>query len=121
MKSFGLLIAAIQGASAFPAVLEAMAANDGLEARASTGCSTSALCNKKITVTDAQIGYNPKAPTAAQSASASRNHCGLLVPCTMFNAAEQKVSVSGANAFKSPAANQIRGPCPGTLLLFRPL
>lgn len=82
MKTFAGLLLALQGASAFPAVMEAIANS---EKRQSNTCSASKLCNTKYTVTDAQIGYNPKAPTPAQVASAGRNHCGNLVPVCLRN------------------------------------
>ncbi|KAK4498561.1 hypothetical protein PRZ48_011219 [Zasmidium cellare] len=110
MKTLGAFLLALHGAAAFPAVMEAMS-NNGK--RQSNTCSVSAKCNQKYSVTDAQIGYNPKAPTPAQVASAGRNHCGNLTPCTLFDAAEQYVSTSGAHAFQSPKSTDLRGPCPG--------
>jgi hypothetical protein len=49
---------------------------------------------------------------AARALSRGRTNCGPT-PCTGFNAAEQLVSTTGQHAYASPAANQIRGPCPG--------
>lgn len=80
MKTFAGLFLALQGASAFPAVMEAVANSE----KRSSGCTTSTLCNTKYTVTDADIDYNPDAPTAAQVASAGRNHCGNLTPVCLL-------------------------------------
>lgn len=50
--------------------------------------------------------------TAAVAASKARKNCGV-VPCLVFDAAEQYVSTTGEHAYASPAAGEIRGPCPG--------
>lgn len=34
-------------------------------------------------------------------------------PCTTFDEQDQLVSVTGQNAYQSPSASDIRGPCPG--------
>lgn len=110
MKPFTLCLLALQGVSAFPAVMEA------LNARATpgqSGCSTSSLCDQVYEVSDAEVDYDPNAPTPAQKASAARNQCGVLTPCTFFNLEEQFVSTTGDHAYASPLPNQIRGPCPG--------
>ncbi|TVY73471.1 Aromatic peroxygenase [Lachnellula suecica] len=44
--------------------------------------------------------------------SRAQTNCGPT-PCTTFDAADQLVSVTGQNAYQSPAASDIRGPCPG--------
>lgn len=114
MKSLALLALALEGTLAFPSVLNTLSERD-VEGRAAAqgGCTTSALCNKKITISNSQIGYNPKAPTAAQQASANRNQGGALAPITTFDGDAQLVSTTGNNAYQSPSASQIRGPCPG--------
>lgn len=91
MKFLALLAIALQGANAFPAVLSDVIERAALEARAAgqSGCSTSAKCNQKYDVSDAQIGYNANAPTAAQKASAARQNCGGVNVCTTFDATEQ--------------------------------
>lgn len=50
--------------------------------------------------------------TAATALSAARTNCGPT-PCNIFDAAEQYVSTTGDHAYASPAADEIRGPCPG--------
>ncbi|KAF2485952.1 hypothetical protein BDY17DRAFT_245395 [Neohortaea acidophila] len=77
------------------------------------GCEVSATCNTKINIPNSQIPYDPNNPTAAQKASAARDNCGAINSCSVFNAKEQLVSVTGAHAYQSPATNQLRGPCPG--------
>lgn len=49
---------------------------------------------------------------AAIAASKARGNCGV-VPCLVFDAKEQFVSTTGANAFVVPKKTDIRGPCPG--------
>jgi hypothetical protein len=49
---------------------------------------------------------------SAQGVSATESNCGPL-PCAIFDASEQFVSTTGDNAYASPLASQIRGPCPG--------
>lgn len=44
--------------------------------------------------------------------SRAQTNCGPT-PCLNFDTADQLVSVTGANAYASPAADEIRGPCPG--------
>ena len=39
-------------------------------------------------------------------------NCGPT-PCLVFNEADQYVSVTGQYTYASPAADEIRGPCPG--------
>lgn len=51
-------------------------------------------------------------PTAATAISKARKNCGV-VPCLVFDADEQYVSTTGDHAYASPAADEIRGPCPG--------
>lgn len=45
----------------------------------------------------------------AKKLSEQRTNCGPT-PCSVFNAEEQLVSVSGKHAYQSPSARQIRGP-----------
>jgi hypothetical protein len=49
---------------------------------------------------------------SVRSASSEETNCGPT-PCTTFDATEQFVSTTGQNAYASPAADEIRGPCPG--------
>jgi hypothetical protein len=44
--------------------------------------------------------------------SQSETNCGPT-PCLNFDPVDQLVSVSGQYAYQSPAASDIRGPCPG--------
>lgn len=108
MKSIFTLALALEGAYAFPGVLNTLAER----AAGQGGCTTSSLCNQKVTISNSQIKYDPNNPTAAQKASAARNQGGALTPVTTFDES-QLVSVTGNNAYKSPTASQIRGPCPG--------
>lgn len=50
--------------------------------------------------------------TVARDISAARGNCGV-VPCLVFNEQDQYVSTTGDHAYASPAADEIRGPCPG--------
>lgn len=86
MKLLVAFLLGLHGASAFPFVLET------LEKRAAgqSGCSTSAKCNEKYDVSDAEVGYDPNNPTAAQKANAAVPNCGALTPCFTFDATAQK-------------------------------
>jgi len=87
MKYTGAIVASLAAqAVAFPAVLEAVQ-----------------KVEKRVGVPSLQ---------AARELSASRTNCGPL-PCTGFDAAAQYVSTTGDHAYASPAADEIRGPCPG--------
>ncbi|KAI9687160.1 MAG: hypothetical protein M1822_002571 [Bathelium mastoideum] len=44
--------------------------------------------------------------------SAAETNCGPT-PCLTFDETDQLVSTTGDNAYASPAADEIRGPCPG--------
>ncbi|KAK5123917.1 hypothetical protein LTR85_002114 [Meristemomyces frigidus] len=44
--------------------------------------------------------------------SKAQSNCGPT-PCTTFDAEDQLVSITGAHAYASPGAGDIRGPCPG--------
>ncbi|KAL9093997.1 MAG: hypothetical protein Q9165_003667 [Trypethelium subeluteriae] len=44
--------------------------------------------------------------------SAAETNCGPT-PCSIFDEADQLVSTTGDHAYASPAADEIRGPCPG--------
>lgn len=105
MKYLAAFLFALE-ASAMPAVLNT------LEERASKGCTTSKICNSPPYVSDKTAGI-PKKPTAAMKVSAARDNCGFVNSCSVFDAEEQLVSVTGQYAYASPAASQIRGPCPG--------
>lgn len=48
----------------------------------------------------------------AEEFSASEGNCGLI-DCVVFDPEAQLVSTTGEHAYQSPAADQIRGPCPG--------
>lgn len=49
---------------------------------------------------------------AGKAISAARDNCGPT-RCLTFDAKEQYVSTTGEHAYRSPAADEIRGPCPG--------
>lgn len=59
-----------------------------------------------------EIQMQKRADNASQAASQAQTNCGPT-PCTIFNAQEQYVSTTGQYAYASPAADEIRGPCPG--------
>ena len=44
--------------------------------------------------------------------SRAESNCGPT-PCLTFSEADQFVSTTGEHAYASPAADEIRGPCPG--------
>ncbi|KAF7196120.1 Dothistromin biosynthesis peroxidase dotB [Pseudocercospora fuligena] len=62
------------------------------------------------------IGQKRQVPTAAsdvaKALSKARTNCGNI-PCLTFNEKDQYVSTTGDHAYASPAADEIRGPCPG--------
>lgn len=87
MKSLTFVVLALQGVSAFPSVLESVAKRATV---GQSGCTTSAKCNRQYAVSDSQVGYDANNPTAAQKIQAGIDNCGVLCPCTTFNAAEQK-------------------------------
>ena len=107
MKAQFLWLLALEGVVAFPSVFESV------QQRATTGCTTNAACNQPFDVSDEIAGLTPDTPTAAQKASAARDNCGFVNFCTVFDAEEQLVSTTGAHAYQSPTAGDIRGPCPG--------
>ncbi|KAB8446271.1 hypothetical protein FH972_025251 [Carpinus fangiana] len=117
MKLLALSTLAIQGAVAFPSLMGKVDEAFQPDKRAAypAGCSVSKLCNTRMDISDSEIGYNAKAKTPAQVASAARNNCGAQNPtgCTSFNAKAQYVSTSGEHAYADPAPDEIRGPCPG--------
>lgn len=51
-------------------------------------------------------------PSDPLGASQAETNCGPT-PCLIFNEADQLVSTTGDKAYASPAADEIRGPCPG--------
>ncbi|MCJ1333363.1 hypothetical protein MMC10_010058 [Thelotrema lepadinum] len=51
-------------------------------------------------------------PTDPLGFSKAQTNCGPT-PCVTFSEADQLVSVTGQNAYASPAPDEIRGPCPG--------
>lgn len=86
---------------AFPRVFEALNAQHEARDVAKAGCSISKLCNTKVEVSDAEA-HIPSSPNAFTVASKARSNCGEIGVCDTFNAAEQYVSTSGNNAFRSP-------------------
>ncbi|KAF7193697.1 Dothistromin biosynthesis peroxidase dotB [Pseudocercospora fuligena] len=114
MKAVALLTCAFTAVNAFPFVLDHLDAGIQKRDYAQAGCSTSALCNKYIAVSDAQASI-PASENAATRVSKSRDNCGFLHKgqCTTFDAASQRVSTTGQYAYQSPGPNDIRGPCPG--------
>ena len=105
MKYLTTLLAgafAFQACTAFPFALEALATEQ-------LGTSL----DKRQTVPP-----NSPGSTAAKAFSKSRKNCGVR-GCTTFDAVAQKVSITGANAYASPRPDQIRGPCPGEVDVFR--
>ncbi|CAK4025800.1 Aromatic peroxygenase [Lecanosticta acicola] len=105
MKYSALLLGSIAlSADAFPAVMEL--SDRMMQARALQGRSAEELHQRSIE-DKRQIDT-----TAAQAVSKARGNCGIL-PCLTFNAEDQLVSTTGEHAYQSPAADEIRGPCPG--------
>lgn len=50
---------------------------------------------------------------AGPAESYGQSNCGFSGPCKTFNAAQQYVSTTGANAYQDPGKDDLRGPCPG--------
>ena len=82
MKVLLLTTLALQGVSAFPSVLESVAKRATI---GKSGCSTSAKCNRKYDVTDAQVDYNANNPTPAQKIQAAIPNCGVACPCSGYS------------------------------------
>ena len=51
-------------------------------------------------------------PSDPLGVSKAETNCGPT-PCLTFDEKDQLVSTTGDNAYASPAADEIRGPCPG--------
>ncbi|KAF2173462.1 hypothetical protein M409DRAFT_15744 [Zasmidium cellare ATCC 36951] len=104
MKYSAVLLGSMAlSASAFPAVMQMSDAI--LKAR---NLEQAAELHKRAEEEKRQLPD----PTAAQALSQARGNCGVI-PCTVFDATEQYVSNTGEHAYASPAADEIRGPCPG--------
>lgn len=93
-----LLSACVAGAAAFPNLM-------GRD-YSKPGCTTSALCDKYIEVSDAEA-HIPAQPNIATKASAARSNCGALGTCDTFDAASQYVSTTGDHAWQSPSASDV--------------
>lgn len=107
MHSLFTLLLAAGGVSAFPGVMEALQKRDV----AQPGCKVSKLCDTKIPISDAQA-HIPSKPNALTKVSSDRTNCGIVGVCDEFNAAEQYVSTSGANAYKKPGKNDVSSEIP---------
>ncbi|KXS98234.1 hypothetical protein AC578_270 [Pseudocercospora eumusae] len=96
MKAIALFTCAFTAVNAFPFVLDHLDAGIQKRDYAQSGCSTSALCNKYIAVSDAEASI-PASDNAATRLSKSRDNCGFLHKgqCTTFDAASQRVSTTG--------------------------
>ena len=99
MQSFLLLAALAASATAFPSLRDA--SPEVLE-RASKLAKRSAP----------QVVRRQEIPPDALGISQAQTNCGPT-PCLIFDPADQLVSVTGQYAYASPAADEIRGPCPG--------
>nr|POF17519.1 aromatic peroxygenase [Quercus suber] len=95
MKHIIYLLGLTLQATAFPAVLQNVAERQLLD-----------------TYQPIQIRQNSAGSTAAVALSKARKNCGVN-DCLVFSATEQYVSTTGEHAYASPAADEIRGPCPG--------
>lgn len=100
MKYSAVLLGSMAlSASAFPAVMQMSDAI--LKAR---DLEQAAELHKRAEEEKRQLSD----PTSAQALSKARGNCGV-VPCLVFDAAEQYVSTTGEHAYASPAADEIRG------------
>ena len=107
MKYATVLASVASMASAFPAVMQMSDAM--LRARAAdVDMAEAARLHERSLEEKRQLSSTP----AAVAASKARKNCGV-VPCLVFSATEQYVSTTGDHAYASPAADEIRGPCPG--------
>ena len=59
-----------------------------------------------------QHGARQVIPSDPLGVSQAETNCGPT-PCLTFDETDQLVSTTGDNAYASPAADEIRGPCPG--------
>ena len=90
MKTFTLLAAVVGLAAAFPANF---AEDPEVQKRAARVLQRKDLLNDPLGISKAQTNCGP-------------------TPCLTFTE-DQLVSVTGDHAYASPAADEIRGPCPG--------
>lgn len=83
MKLFVALTFLLEGAAAFPSVLNTL--EHALEKRqrptGQSGCSTSARCNAVYNVPDSAIVVNQ----AGRAANRAKPQCGALAPCATWS------------------------------------
>ncbi|KAI9710835.1 MAG: hypothetical protein M1828_002033 [Chrysothrix sp. TS-e1954] len=99
MQSLVLVAALATLASAFPALRNADPEQVQRAVEISERTTSSLIDRQQI-------------PPDALGISAAETNCGPT-PCLNFDPKDQLVSTTGQNAWASPAADEIRGPCPG--------
>ena len=105
------VLSAIAGCSlAFPAMDDAQTARIARELLERRQTIPQDLANDPLGISKAQTN-------CGQVFSYQGHLQGLTeyspTPCLTFDAADQLVSVTGESVYQSPAASDIRGPCPG--------
>ena len=100
MQPFMILAAFAASASAFPRVLDA---NPEVLDRAAELVARS---------TSSDLEGRQSLPKDPLGVFKAQTNCGPT-PCLNFDPKDQLVSVTGQYAYQSPAADEIRGPCPG--------
>ena len=99
MHPFVLLVALAASVAAFPAMMDL--SPEVLEKLSKLAARSPMEADRRQTL-----------PTDPLGISKAQTNCGPT-PCLTFSEADQLVSVTGQYAYASPAADEIRGPCPG--------
>lgn len=95
MKTFFVILGLVASSMAFPTM---------------SGASREVLENAATLA--ARHSRRQEIPNDALGVSKAQTNCGPT-PCLNFDPEDQLVSVTGQYAYASPAADEIRGPCPG--------
>ncbi|KAJ5648442.1 hypothetical protein N7490_004814 [Penicillium lividum] len=109
MKFPTTLIALVAATSAFPVI-------DNLDAdihRKAAQLASRTLKNLEAQQPHLRRRQSLPLPSDALGLSQAETNCGPTGVCVEFNAEDQFVSVEGEYAYAPPAADEIRGPCPG--------
>ena len=109
MKLFTTVAALVAVASAFP-VLDNLSPEAHLKAAQLATRTLKKLETEQVTRPRRRQAL--PLPSDALGISKAQTNCGPL-PCLTFDPEDQLVSVTGEYAYASPAADEIRGPCPG--------
>jgi Peroxidase, family 2 len=98
MRFFTLFFALVASTRAFPTMMDD---NPVVLEKAS-----------KLAARSIEAVRRQQIPNDPLGVSKAQTNCGPT-PCLIFDPQDQLVSVTGQYAYASPAADEIRGPCPG--------